>query len=211
MTEIARGMLAAFRRLIQPAQKMSAAQRPDALLLGVSNTTAFPDDALLLLQAANIVELAKSNLHAGASLARPGAVVANALHFLDVNVDAGRLLALGCMRTVIFVELLRRFITFDGVDLPLLSFQEIAAGQLARWAQLQVAAQSSSFGAWFRKHQPVLSLATERLAFVVCREWSSAMSESPSKTRTSDRHDISLTADESIVDALANWHPLTKR
>ena len=211
MTEIARGMLAASRRLIQHAQKMSAAQRTDALLLGVSNTTAFPDDALLLLQAANIVELAKSNLHAGASLARPGAVVANALHFLDVNVDAGRLLALGCMRTVIFVELLRRFITFDGVDLPLLSFQEIAAGQLARWAQLQVAAQSSSFGAWFRKHQPVLSLATERLAFVVCREWSSAMSESPSKTRTSDRHDISLTADESIIDALANWHPLTKR
>ena len=211
MTEIARGMLAASRRLIQHAQKMSAAQRTDALLLGVSNTTAFPDDELLLVQAANIVELAKSNLHAGASLARPGAVVANALHFLDVNVDAGRLLALGCIRTVIFVELLRRFITFDGVDLPLLSFQEIAAGQLARWAQLQVAAQSSSFGAWFRKHQPVLSLATERLAFVVCREWSSAMSESPSKTRTSDRHDISLTADESIIDALANWHPLTKR
>jgi hypothetical protein len=211
MTEIARGMLAAFRRLIQHSQKMSAAQRTDALLLGMSNTTAFPDDALLLLQAANIVELAKSNLHAGASLARPGAVVANALHFLDVNVDAGRLLALGCMRTVIFVELLRRFITFDGVDSPLLSFQEIAAGQLARWAQLQVAAQSSSFGAWFRKHQPVLSLATEQLAFVVCREWSSAMSESPPKTRSTNRHDVSLTADESIIDALANWHPLAKR
>jgi len=211
MTEIARGMLAAFRRLMQHAQKMSAAQRADALLLGVSNTTAFPDDALLLLQAANIVELAKSNLHAGASLARPSAVVANALHFLDVNVDAGRLLALGCMRTVIFVELLRRFITFDGVDLPLLSFQEIAAGQLARWAQMQLAKQSGSFAVWFRKHQPVLSLATEQLAFVVCREWSSAMSESPPKTRTSDRHDISLTADESIIDALANWHPLAKR
>ena len=211
MTEIARGMLAAFRRLIQHAHKMSGAQRTDALLLGMSNTTAFPDDALLLLQAANIVELAKSNLHAGASLARPGAVVANALHFLDVNVDAGRLLALGCMRTVIFVELLRRFITFDGVDLPLLSFQEIAAGQLARWAQMQLAKQSGSFAVWFRKHQPVLSLATEQLAFVICREWSSAMSESPPKTRTSDRHDISLTADESIIDALANWHPLAKR
>ena len=211
MTEIARGMLAAFRRLIQNAQKMSTAQRTDALLLGVSNTAAFSDDELLLVQAANIVELAKSNLHAGASLARPGAVVANALHFLDVNVDAGRLLALGCMRTVIFIELLRRFITFDGVDLPLLSFQEIAAGQLARWAQMQLAKQSGSFAVWFRKHQPVLSLATEQLAFVVCREWSSAMSESPPKTRSTNRHDVSLTADESIIDALANWHPLAKR
>ena len=211
MTEIARGMLAAFRRLIQHAHKMSGAQRTDALLLGVSNTTAFPDDELLLVQAANIVELTKSSLHASASLARPGAVVANAPRFLDVNVDAGRLLARDCMRTVIFVELVRRFITFDGVDLPLLSFQEIAAGQLARWAHLQLATQSSSFAAWFRKHQPTLSLATEQLAFIVCREWSSAMRESPAKTRSSDRHDVSLTADESIIDALANWHPLAKR
>jgi hypothetical protein len=130
---------------------------------------------------------------------------------LDVNADTARLLALGCMRTVIFVELLRRFITFDGVELPLLSFQEVAAGQLARWAHLQLATQSSSFAAWFRKHQPALSLATEQLAFVVCREWSSAMRESPPKTRTTDRHDVSLTADESIIDALANWHPLAKR
>ena len=211
MTEIARGMLAAFRRLIQHAQKMSAAQRTDALLLGVSNTDAFPDDELLLVQAANIVELTKSNLYAGESLARPSPIVANALHFLDVNVDAGRLLARDCMRTVIFVELLRRFITFDGVDLPLLSFQEIAAGQLVRWAQMQLATQSGSFAAWFRKHQPALSLATEQLAFVICREWSSAMSESPPKTRSSDRHEVSLTADESIIDALANWHPLAKR
>lgn len=211
MTEIARGMLAAFRRLIQHAQKMSTAQRTDALLLGVSNTDAFPDDELLLVQAANIVELTKSNLHAGESLARPSPIVANALHFLDVNADTARLFALGCMRTVIFVELLRRFITFDGVELPLLSFQEVAAGQLARWAHLQLATESSSFAAWFRKHQPALSLATEQLAFVVCREWSSAMRESPPKTRTTDRHDVSLTADESIIDALANWHPLAKR
>ena len=211
MTEIARGMLAAFRRLTQHAQKMSTAQRTDALLLGVSNTDAFPDDELLLVQAASIVELTKSNLHAGESLARPSPIVANALHFLDVNADTARLLALGCMRTVIFVELLRRFITFDGVELPLLSFQEVAAGQLARWAQLQLAAQSSSFGVWFRRHQPALSLATEQLAFVVCRERSSAMRESPPKTRSTDRHDVSLTADESIIDALANWHPLAKR
>jgi hypothetical protein len=211
MTEIAREMLAAFRRLTQHAQKMSAAQRTDALLRGVGNTDAFPDDELLLVQAASIVELTKRSLHAGAALTRPSAVVVNALHFLDVNAETGQLLSLGCMRTVIFVELLRRFITFDGVELPLLSFQEVAAGQLARWAHLQLATQSSSFGVWFRKHQPALSLATEQLAFVVCREWSSAMRESPAKTRSSDRHDVSLTADESIIDALANWHPLAKR